>query len=466
MKIISTNEDKTSAIATFKSIYPYTQEVIAEYPVMSDSEIERSLTKSEIAFSNWRRASFNKRSDLMLKLADVLLKHRDEYAELITREMGKVVKEARAEIEKCAACCKYYAEHAEGFLKNVPQPSDATNSYVIYQPIGAILAIMPWNFPFWQVFRFAAPYIMAGNVALLKHAPNVCGTALAIEKAFLEAGFDEGVFQTLIVDVDKTEAIINHDIVQGVTLTGSELAGSKVGALAGKAIKKTVLELGGSDVVLVLEDADIEKAAKVAVQSRMQNAGQSCIAAKRFITVGNATGAFSEAVQKEIEAIKQGNPFDETITMGPVARLDLAEKAEQQMQDSVNQGARLVTGGVRSGCNFTPALLLDVNKGMTSFDEEVFGPVASIISAANEQEGILLTNAHRYGLGGAIWSRDIEKAQALAAEIESGALFINAMVKSDPRYPFGGVKKSGYGRELSHFGIHEFMNAKTIYVNV
>lgn len=466
MKMNSTNGNRAVGAATFKSIYPYTQEVIAEYPVMSDNTVEHCLAKSEIAFAHWRKTPFSKRSELMLKLGDVLLKHRDEYAELITREMGKVLKEARAEVEKCATCCKYYAQHAEAFLKDVPQPSDAANSYVIYQPVGAILAIMPWNFPFWQVFRFAAPYIMAGNVALLKHAPNVCGTALVIEKAFLEAGFDEGVFQTLIIDVDKTEAIINHDVVQGVTLTGSELAGSKVATLAGKAIKKTVLELGGSDVVLVLEDADIEKAAKVAVQSRMQNAGQSCIAAKRFITVGNATSAFSDAVQKEIEAIKQGNPFDESTNMGPVARIDLAEKAEQQMQGSVKQGAKLVTGGERNGCNFTPALLLNVMQGMLSFDEELFGPVASIISAANETEGIKLANAHRYGLGGAIWSRDIEKAQTLAAEIESGAVFINAMVKSDPRYPFGGVKKSGYGRELSHFGIHEFMNAKTIYVGI
>lgn len=463
MKMIHTKDDNTGA-ATFKSIYPYTQEVIAEYPLLSDGEIETCLAKSETAFAIWRKTPFSRHSDLMLKLADVLLAHRDEYAELITREMGKVLKEAKAEIEKCATCCRYYAEHAESFLKDVPQPSDAGNSYVIYQPIGAILAIMPWNFPFWQVFRFAAPYIMAGNVALLKHAPNVCGTAQVIEKAFLEAGFPAGVFQTLIVDVDKTETIINHDIVQGVTLTGSELAGSKVATLAGKAIKKTVLELGGSDVVLVLEDADIAKAAQVAVQSRMQNAGQSCIAAKRFITVGKATEPFAEAVQKAIAALKQGNPFEEGITTGPIARIDLAEKVEQQMQESIQKGAKLVTGGERNGCNFTPALLLNVNKGMPAFDDELFGPVASIISAATEEEAISLANAHRYGLGGAVWSRDIDRAQAVAKEIVTGAVFINAMVKSDPRYPFGGVKKSGYGRELSHFGIHEFMNAKTIYV--
>jgi len=401
---------------------------------------------------------------LMMKLADILVANRDTYATLITQEMGKVLREAKAEVEKCAGCCRYYAQHAEAFLLDVAQPSDAFKSYVTFQPIGAVLAIMPWNFPFWQVFRFAAPYIMAGNVALLKHAPNVCGVALVIEKAFLEAGFPAGVFQTLIVDVTKTEAIINHDIVQGITLTGSELAGSKVGALAGKAIKKSVLELGGSDVVIVLEDADIKKAAKTAVQSRMQNAGQSCIAAKRFITVGKANEAFAAAVQNEIAQLIQGDPFNENTTTGPIARIDLAENLEQQLRNSVAQGAKLVLGGERHGCNFAPGLLLDVKKGMGTFEEEAFGPLASIIHASTEAEAIQLANDHRYGLGGSIWSNDMEKAQALAKEIESGAVFINAMVKSDPRYPFGGVKKSGYGRELGSFGIHEFMNIKTIYV--
>ncbi len=454
----------SSGAGVFKSIYPYTQEVIAEYGLMDGTTIENCLQQSTKAFKHWRKTSFTERSALMLKLADILVANRDAYATLITHEMGKVLREAKAEVEKCAGCCRYYAEHAEAFLQDVPQPSDAFKSYVTFQPVGAVLAIMPWNFPFWQVFRFAAPYIMAGNVALLKHAPNVCGVALVIEKAFLEAGFPAGVFQTLIVDVDKTEAIINHDIVQGITLTGSELAGSKVGALAGKAIKKSVLELGGSDVVIVLEDAEIEKAAKTAVQSRMQNAGQSCIAAKRFITVGNANEAFTAAVQKEITQLKQGDPLDDTTTTGPIARIDLAENLEQQMRNSVTQGAKLVVGGERHGCNFTPALLLDVKKGMTTFEEEAFGPLASIIHASTEAEAIQLANDHRYGLGGSIWSKDIDKAQALAKEIESGAVFINAMVKSDPRYPFGGVKKSGYGRELGAFGIHEFMNIKTVYV--
>jgi len=450
--------------ACFKSIYPYTQEVIAEYELMNDKAVENCLAKSVTAFKHWKKVPFAQRSELMNKLAAVIEKNKHEYAVLISREMGKIVKEAKGELDKCIVGCRYYAEHAETFLKDLDQPSDASKSYVVFQPIGAVLAIMPWNFPFWQVFRFAAPYIMAGNVALLKHAPNVCGTALVIEKAFLEAGFPEGVFQTLIIDVDKVEGIVNHDIVQGVTLTGSELAGSKVAALAGRLIKKSVLELGGSDPVLIFEDADMEKAAKIATISRMMNAGQSCIAAKRFITIGNATDAFAEAVTKEIAAIKQGDPFDETTGMGPIARIDLAEKIDRQTKESVKSGAHLVLGGQRDGCNFAPALLTNVHKGMPAFDEETFGPVATIIQAANEAEAIQMANDNRYGLAATIWSRDIEKAQAIAKELDTGGVFINAFVKSDARYPFGGVKKSGYGRELSHFGIHEFMNIKTIYV--
>ncbi|HRH60278.1 MAG TPA: NAD-dependent succinate-semialdehyde dehydrogenase [Chitinophagaceae bacterium] len=448
----------------FKSIFPYNGETISEYELMNDDAVENCLSKSATAFKHWRKTYFTQRSELMNRVADLLIEHRDEYATLITNEMGKVMRESKAEIEKCAAGCRWYAEHAERLLHDIPQPSDAAKSYVRFDPIGAVLAIMPWNFPFWQVFRFAAPYLMAGNVALLKHAPNVCGVALAIEKLFLEAGFPEGVFQSLIIDVDAVEKIVDHNIVQGITLTGSELAGSKVGALAGKYIKKSVLELGGSDAVIVFPDADMQKAAQVATLSRMQNAGQSCIAAKRFITVGNAADTFTQAVQNEIAKLKQGNPFDESITTGPMARMDLAEQLEKQFNNSLSIGAHLVTGGNRNGCNFIPALLTNVNEGMPAFDEEMFGPVASIIEAKNEAEAITLANDSRYGLGSSIWTSDIEKAESLAKEIEAGAVFINAMVKSDPRYPFGGVKKSGYGRELSHFGIHEFMNIKTVYV--
>jgi succinate-semialdehyde dehydrogenase/glutarate-semialdehyde dehydrogenase len=389
---------------------------------------------------------------------------RDELAYTITLEMGKILKEAKAEVEKCATSCRYYAENAERFLAEENMPSGASKSYVRYDPIGAILAIMPWNFPYWQVFRFATPYLMGGNVALLKHAPNVCGTALAIEKIFLEAGYPEGVFQTLIIDVDTVPYIIDQNIVQGVTLTGSEFAGSKVAELAGRSIKKSVMELGGSDAFIVLEDADMQKAAEVATSSRMQNAGQSCIAAKRFIVVSKAVNDFMNAFEEQIKKLNQGDPFDENITTGPLARIDLAEKLENQLEDSIKKGAKLILGGHRSGCNFQPSLVLNVHEGMPAFDEEMFGPVASIIEANDESHAIEIANASRYGLGSSIWTNDIAKAEELAKDIDAGAVFINALVKSDPRYPFGGVKKSGYGRELSYFGIHEFMNIKTVYV--
>jgi succinate-semialdehyde dehydrogenase / glutarate-semialdehyde dehydrogenase len=452
-------------MAFFKSIYPYTQEVKAEYELMSDKDLNDCLSLSEKAFYQWRKTSFAERNKLMNNVADVLLAKRDEFAYTITIEMGKVLKEAKAEIEKCATACRYYAEHAESFLSEENAPSDATKSYVRYDPIGAVLAIMPWNFPFWQVFRFAAPYVVAGNVSLLKHAPNVCGTALAIEKIFLDAGFRKGVFQTLIIDVDVVDYIMQQNIVQGVTLTGSEFAGSQVAALAGRTIKKSVMELGGSDPFIVLEDADMEKTAKIALTSRMQNAGQSCIAAKRFIVVGKAKDEFINKFEDEIKKLKQGDPFDEKTTTGPMARIDLAEKLETQLQDSIKKGAKLILGGHRSGCNFQPSLLVNVKKGMPAFDEEMFGPVASIIEAKDENEAIEIANASRYGLGSSIWTKDIQKAETMTKEIQSGAVFINAMVKSDPRYPFGGVKKSGYGRELGVFGIREFMNIKTVYVN-
>lgn len=451
-------------MAFFKSIYPYTQEVKAEYELITREKVDECLSLAEKAFKDWRKTSFDRRRELMLRVADLLIEKRDDYAYTITFEMGKVLKEAKAEAEKCATCCKYYAEHAEQFLQNENMPSDASNSYVRYDPIGAILAIMPWNFPFWQVFRFAAPYIMAGNVALLKHAPNVCGTALAIEKLFLEAGFPEGIFQTLIIDTDMVPYIIDQNIVQGVTLTGSEFAGSKVAEAAGRSIKKSVMELGGSDAFIVLEDADMQKAAEIAMKSRMQNAGQSCIAAKRFIVIGNARNEFVHAFEEQIKKLNQGDPFDEDITTGPISRIDLAEKLEHQLQESIKKGAQLALGGHRSACNFQPSLLTNVHEGMPAFDEEMFGPVASIIEVKDENEAVTIANASRYGLAASVWSKDIDKAQALAKEIDAGAVFINAMVKSDPRYPFGGVKKSGYGRELSYFGIREFMNIKAVYV--
>jgi succinate-semialdehyde dehydrogenase/glutarate-semialdehyde dehydrogenase len=448
----------------FKSIYPYTLEVKAEYEVMTDDAINKCLLLAEKTFHHWRKTSFEERRALMLRVADLLITKRDDFAYTITIEMGKILKEAKAEVEKCAMCCRYYAENAEKFLQNENMPSDAAKNYVRYDPIGAILAIMPWNFPFWQVFRFAVPYLMAGNVALLKHARNVSGTAIAIEKLLLDAGFPGGVFQTLIVNTEAIESIINHKIVQGVTLTGSEFAGSEVASIAGKAIKKTVMELGGSDAFIVLEDADMEKAAKIATASRMQNAGQSCIAAKRFIVVEKAKDDFLHHFEQHIKQLKQGDPFDDNVTTGPMAKPDLAVQLEHQLQESIKKNAQLLIGGIRNGCNFQPSLLVNVHKGMPAFDEEMFGPVASVIPATDENHAVQIANEHRYGLAASVWTKDIEKGEALAKEINSGAVFINALVKSDPRYPFGGVKKSGYGRELSSFGIKEFMNIKTVYV--
>lgn len=446
----------------FKSIFPYDQSVVAEYPVMTEKDIASKIANAEKAFDHWSNYSFAQRSDVLLKAALLLRAQKEELARIITQEMGKLTREAVGEIEKCAACCEYYAANAEEFLKDEPAEAGYTKSFVAYQPIGAVFAIMPWNFPFWQVFRFAAPALMAGNVALLKHAPNVCGCSLAIEKIFTEAGAPQGVFQSLIVDVDVTERIISERIVQAITLTGSEMAGSIVSSIASKHIKKSVLELGGSDAFIVLPDADMEKAVSVAMTSRFQNAGQSCIAAKRFLIVEGAEDAFRQQLNIQFAKIKQGNPFLAETTAAPMARLDLADKLKQQLNNSVTKGAVLNIGGGQNGCNFNPAFLSNVHEGMPAFDEETFGPVLAMITVKNEEEAIQLANKSDYGLGGSIWTKDIDKGIALARRINTGAVFINSLVKSDPRLPFGGVKRSGFGRELGRHGILEFVNIKTI----
>ncbi len=453
-------------MAVFTSIFPFDQKLVAEYPVMDDAAVDASLLKAAKAYPYWSSRPFAERASVLYKAADILKRDKDKLGEIITREMGKVIAEAKAEVEKCAWVCTYYADNAEQFLADESIDAGYYKSLVSYHSIGAVLAIMPWNFPFWQVFRFAAPTLMAGNVALLKHAPNVTGCSLAIEKIFEEAGADNGVFQSLVVDTPAVEKIIAAEIVQAVTLTGSERAGSSVAALSGKHIKKSVLELGGSDALIVLADADVHKAATVAVQSRMQNAGQSCIASKRFIVVKEAADDFVHALHTQTAKLKQGNPFEEGITTGPMARLDLALQLQQQMNRSLQSGAVLAIGGQLDGCNFSPAVLLNVQQGMASFEEEAFGPLASVITVANEAEAIALANSSRYGLGGSIWTKDVEKGIALARNINSGAVFINSLVKSDPRLPFGGIKKSGYGRELGRHGILEFVNAKTIAAEV
>ena len=448
----------------FKSINPYTQELLAEYPVMDDSRLDQLISRSAAAFDSWKKTSFSERSSIMKKVARILRRDRERLATLITREMGKIIAEARGEVEKCAMTADYYADHAEGFLKDEILPADYTKSFLVYQPLGVVLAIMPWNFPFWQVFRYAVPTLMAGNTTLLKHAPNVCGTALVLEKIFLEAGAREGVFTTIITDTPAVEKILSSDLVHAVTLTGSERAGSSVASLAGRFIKKSVMELGGSDALIILPDANMKKAVSVALNSRMLNAGQSCIGAKRYIILQEAMPAFMQELITQWKAMKQGDPFDENITMGPMARLDLVNTLKEQIRESEKSGARLELGGEMNGCNVKPTLLLDVKKGMPAFDEETFGPLAVVITAKDENEAVRLANDTRFGLGGSIWTEDLEKGTAIAKQLETGAVFINALVKSDPHMPFGGIKKSGYGRELGRNGILEFVNAKSIAV--
>jgi len=452
-------------MTVFKSINPFNQEQIGEYPVLDDAKIEAALIVAEIAFNHWKKTTMQYRADLLHKLAAVLRANNEKYAMHISLEMGKILAESRAEVEKCAAACVYYAEHGSVILQDNIIASDAKKSLVAFDPIGAVFAVMPWNFPFWQVIRFAAPTLLAGNVGLLKHAKNVSQCALDIEEAFLLAGYPFGVFQSLIMESSKSELVIAHPVVQGVTLTGSENAGSAVAALAGKHIKKSVLELGGSDPFIVLDDADMQQAAIIATKSRMQNAGQSCIAAKRFIVTKGAYDNFIAAFKNEIEKINQGNQLLDTTNMGPVSSLSAASELKQQQDASIKLGAQVIIGSLSDGANYAPTILAAVKSGMPAYGEELFGPIASVIAANNAEEAIAIANSHRYGLGSTIFTQDLDKAYHYARQISSGAVFINAMVKSDPRLPFGGVKKSGYGRELADYGLKEFTNVKTIYIN-
>jgi succinate-semialdehyde dehydrogenase / glutarate-semialdehyde dehydrogenase len=447
-----------------KSINPFDQTVLAEFPILNTNGIQGVLANANLAYNSWKKTTFAFRRDLMLNAAEVMRKNKEEYAKIITLEMGKSIHESRSEVEKCATGCIYFAEHAESFLADEIIPTEGSRSFVSYQSTGAIFAIMPWNFPFWQVFRFAAPALMAGNTGILKHSSNVPQCSKLIERIFTQAGFPEHVFQSVFIDNNDVEKIISSDYIHGVALTGSEKAGSIVASVAGKHIKKTVLELGGSDPFIVLKDADLEKTVKVATTSRMQNAGQSCIAAKRFIVVREIRDAFVEKFKASIESLRQGNPLDEKITTGPMARVDLAEDLEQQVKRSSSMGARILTGAQRHQGNFKPALLDGVKKGMPAFDEETFGPVASVITVQDEVEAIQMANDNRYGLGASVWTGDVSRGEYVARQIESGSVFVNSLMRSDSRLPFGGIKKSGYGRELSTAGIREFVNIKTIFV--
>jgi succinate-semialdehyde dehydrogenase/glutarate-semialdehyde dehydrogenase len=450
------------------SINPYNLEVLEEFVEFKDHQIEQALNDGHKAFREWSNTSFSYRRELMLKCADVLEQNIEKLSRIITLEMGKIISESRAEIKKCAWVCRYYADHAETFLSDEKLDVEEADSFLVYDPLGIVLAIMPWNFPFWQVFRFAAPGLMSGNVGVLKHASNVPQCALAIQDVFKEAGFPEGTFQTLLIGSGKVPKIIDDSRIKAVTLTGSDIAGRKVAERAGKNLKKLVLELGGSDPFIVLKEADIKTAVDTAVKARMINCGQSCIAAKRFILEEPIFDEFIDHFNKAFNAMKGGDPLLVEADYGPMAREDLVAEIDHQVEASVNLGAKILTGGVRpatKGSFYEPTILTHVKPGMPGFDEELFGPVASVISARDSSDAINIANNSRFGLGASLWTQDRDQAWQLARKIETGAVFVNAMVASHPKVPFGGIKDSGYGRELSYLGIREFMNAKSIWVS-
>ena len=454
-----------------ETVNPATGELLAAYPTHSPAEIEALLGAAGSAQESWRDLPLAARTDLLRGLGSVLVERREQYAALITAEMGKPLAEALAEVDKCALVCRFYADSAVGFLADEPIETDADAvSLVRYEPLGVVLAIMPWNFPFWQVMRFAAPTVAAGNAALLKHSPNVTGCALALGSLFVDAGFPPGLFGVLLLAepsvADTVGSLIEDPRIAAVTLTGSERAGASVGAAAGRALKKAVLELGGSDPFVVLADADVPAAVDGAVRSRFANAGQSCVCAKRFIVAESVADEFEQAFVAAVAALPVGDPTAAGIRIGPMARADLVDDLARQVDESVARGARILTGGGRvagAGNHYAPTVLVDVVPEMSVFAEETFGPVAVVVRAADDDEAIALANQTRYGLGASVWSKDTAHALAVGRRIRSGALFVNGIVASDPRLPFGGVGRSGYGRELGAAGIREFTNVRTVW---
>jgi succinate-semialdehyde dehydrogenase/glutarate-semialdehyde dehydrogenase len=449
------------------SINPADDRVLAEYPELDDDALRAALDECHSAFLAWRRTDFPHRAALMRKAAAILRAEAPAFAALMAAEMGKPVRDGRAEALKCADGCEYYAAHAQAYLSPERVATEARASYVAFNPMGVILAVMPWNFPFWQVFRFAAPALMAGNAAALKHAANVQGCARAVEDVFLRAGFPPGLFRNLPVTSARTAGILENPHVAAVTLTGSVEAGRAVAAKAGSLLKKSVMELGGSDAYLILEDADLEAAAAVCARSRLINSGQSCIAAKRFLVVDPVRARFESLFTAAMAAVKTGDPMLEATALGPLARRDLRSGLQRQVDGSVLMGARLLCGGripEGPGAFYPPTVLTDVGPGMPAFEEELFGPVAAVIPVRDEADALRVANGGRFGLGAAVFTRDAARGERIASvELEAGSCFVNAQVKSDPRLPFGGIKDSGFGRELSHFGIREFVNIKTVY---
>ena len=455
-------------MATSIGINPATGEKISEFKRITSAEAIEKIAASKKEFYHWKQKTFAERATLMHALADVLDKNKEEYAQLATREMGKVIGQSRKEIEKCALVCRYYAENASSLLADETVKTEATKSYVTFQPIGVILAVMPWNFPFYQAIRFAIPSIMAGNTGVLKHASNVQGCAFAIEDAFLKAGFPEGVFMNLNIEAKEVKTLIEDKNIVAITLTGSDAAGRSIASIAGQNLKKTVMELGGSDAYIILDDVDLEQATDLATFGRLQNNGQTCIAAKRFIVHDTIYDAFLALFTKKMKAAKMGDPTQEDVYYGPMARLDLRDELHAQVLKTIQQGGRLVLGGIipeGPGAYYPATILVDLEPGMEAFDNELFGPAASVMRAKDDAHAVELANNSQFGLGSGVFTGNRERGEKLALQLEAGSSFVNKLVVSDPRLPFGGVKNSGYGRELAAYGIREFVNTKTIWID-
>jgi succinate-semialdehyde dehydrogenase / glutarate-semialdehyde dehydrogenase len=449
------------------AVNPATGEIIRTYEEMTPHQTASAVEEAHTAWTSWRKTPFQERATPMKRAAAILRERKEEFAKLMALEMGKPLKQGVAEVEKCALGCDYYAEHAEAHLAPEMVKTEAAKSYVAFEPLGVVLAVMPWNFPFWQVFRFAAPALMAGNAGVLKHASNVPGCAIAIEDVFVQAGFPKGVFRTLLIGSRQVKAVIEHSLVRAVTLTGSTPAGKAVAAQAGAALKKTVLELGGSDPYIVLEDADLDYAVNTCATSRLINSGQSCVNAKRFIVVEPLVAPFAQKLVAAMKARRMGDPLAEGTDVGPQARPDLRDELHKQVTDSIAKGATLLLGGeIPSGRGsfYPPTVLADVEPGMPAYDEELFGPVASIFAARDEADAVRIANDSIFGLGAAVFTKDVARGERVARELEAGCTFVNTLVASDPRLPFGGIKESGYGRELGTYGIKEFVNMKTVYI--